>query len=65
MLSDFSREKIREAVRLTGNDMEKSLQLLLDGGLQGDDDNVQSYDNYGGQVYDSKPPVDVGNSHNT
>ena len=39
MLSDFSRDKIRQAVRLTNNDMEKSLQLLLDGGLQdGDDD---------------------------
>ena len=38
MLSDFSRDKIRQAVRLTSNDMEKSLQLLLDGGLQDDDD---------------------------
>jgi hypothetical protein len=37
MLSEFSRDKIRQAVRLTNNDMEKSLQLLLDGGLQDDD----------------------------
>jgi hypothetical protein len=49
MLSDFSREKIREVVRLTHNDMEKSLQLLLDGGFQEEDEA-----NFGSQGITSK-----------
>lgn len=51
MLADYPREKIREVVRLTHNDMEKALQLLLDGGLQEDEplpEKGNDFNNYSG-----------------
>ncbi len=38
MLGEFPRDKIQTVVRKTHNDMEKALQILLDGGLQDDVD---------------------------
>ena len=55
MLAEFSRDKIRQAVRLANNDMEKSLQLLLDGGLQDDD--------FGSQGITSNQTNDAGNCY--